>query len=64
MANFNPIEIEKCIKGVQFPADKQDIINKARENRAREDVMRMLEQLPDQEYRRPTEITEELAGSL
>lgn len=61
MANFNPVEIEKALGGMDFPADKEAILNKARENGAGEEEMGALEGLPEREYNSPTEITEALS---
>jgi hypothetical protein len=38
------------LKGLDFPAKKQDLIKQARENKADEQVLRMLEAMPDQEF--------------
>jgi hypothetical protein len=62
MAEFNPIEIEKSIKGIDFPADKQAIIDKAEENGAEQEEIDVLRNLPEGEYNNPTEITEALGN--
>lgn len=62
MAHFNPIEIEKSLKGIDFPADKGDLIKKAKENGASGDVVDMLNKLSDKKYNNPAEITKELGG--
>jgi hypothetical protein len=61
MANFNPIEIEKALRGMDFPGDKQAILDKARENGAGDGEISILEGLPEMEYGNPTEITEALS---
>lgn len=63
MANFNPAKIEESIKGIDFPASKEDILNRARENSAAQEEMDALEGLPDQEYTTPTDITQALGNS-
>jgi hypothetical protein len=46
----NPIEVEKHLKGIKFPASKQDLIEHARQNDAPEEVLSTLEQMPDREF--------------
>lgn len=62
MANFNPANIEKALRGMRFPGDKEAVLNKARENGAGQDELSALEMLPEKEYTNPTEITEALSG--
>lgn len=61
MANFNPAKIEESIKGITFPASKEDILECAQGNNADQEELDALERLPDQEYNRPTEIVEALS---
>lgn len=60
MANFNLIEIEKALGGIDFPVDKETIVSKARENGAGGEEISALEDLPERKYNNPTEITEAL----
>lgn len=61
MANFNPANIEKALRGMRFPGDKEAILNKARENGARQEELTALETLPEKNYTNPTEVTEALS---
>lgn len=45
-----PIAVEKHLKGIKFPADKQDLIAHAQQNDAPEEVLSTLERMPDREY--------------
>lgn len=40
-------DIRRVSLGVNFPATKEDLLDRARENGASEDVMRSLEDLPE-----------------
>lgn len=62
MANFNPIEVEKAIKGIAFPADKEQLRDQARENGASDTVMAALDKLPEREYQRANDVTGALGG--
>jgi len=52
-------QLAMYLKGVSFPVDKQELINKVRSNGAPENVISMLNRLPGRQYTRPTEIEEE-----
>lgn len=61
MQNVNPIQIQKFLKGVDCPANKETLIENARKLGADENVCASLEQLPDQDYEAPVDVSEALA---
>lgn len=57
MAKANPVELQKHLKGVDYPANKEELIEHAREQGADKQLLSLLEQLPeDEEYEDPTEL--------
>lgn len=48
------------IKGIEFPATKEDIISQAENNNAPADVLDILNQIEDKEYGSPVEIAQEV----
>lgn len=57
MATVNPVSIQKFLKGVDYPATKDDLIDRAEENGADDDVLDVLEQLPDdEEFETPADV--------
>lgn len=48
--SISAAEVEKYIGGIDFPADKDELVNHARENGAPEEVLEFMEKFPDQEY--------------
>ena len=58
MAKVNPIQIQKALKGVNYPARKDDLLRNAEEQGADEDVRSTLERLPEQEYETPADVSE------
>jgi hypothetical protein len=57
MAKANPVEIQKHLKGVDYPANKQELIQHARQQKADRDVLSILEQLPENvEFSSPTDL--------
>ncbi len=55
--NVSPAQVEKSIKGTHFPAQKQDLIQRARENQANQDVLEVLENMPDKQFNSPVDIS-------
>jgi hypothetical protein len=54
----NPIQIQQYLGGIDYPADKNDLIAKARDNGAPDDVIRNLENLPEEEqFEAPADVT-------
>ena len=45
-----PIDVSKHLKGIDFPAQKEDLVQHASEQGADQDVIELLEQLPEKEY--------------
>ena len=57
MAKVNPIQLQKHLKGVEYPASKEELIEHAQQQGADEKVREILEQLPDEEYETPAEVS-------
>ena len=62
MAHANPIQIQKYLKGVDYPANKRALLEAARKQGADESVCASLEQLPDKEFQTPADVSEEFKG--
>ncbi|HLN56706.1 MAG TPA: DUF2795 domain-containing protein [Bacteroidales bacterium] len=58
-----PIQVQKYLKGMNYPASKEDLINQAKKNRATEDVISMLEQIKSNKFNTPAEVSKALGGS-
>lgn len=57
----NPIQIQKYLKGVDYPADKESLIEAANSNEAPEDLVTMINSLPDKEFGSPAEVSKNLS---
>ncbi|AKB44083.1 MULTISPECIES: DUF2795 domain-containing protein [Methanosarcina] len=55
-----PIEIQKIFKNLDFPIEKNGIIEQARKSKAIPDILRELGMLPDKKYNSAEDIAEEL----
>ncbi|GAA5534887.1 DUF2795 domain-containing protein [Deinococcus aluminii] len=60
MAKINPIQLQKHLKGVDYPASKQDLVQAAEQNGADENVRAALDQLPDEQYQTPADVSKAL----
>jgi hypothetical protein len=56
----NPIQVQKFLKGVNYPASRKDLIETARREGADENVIRTLASIPDRVYHGPTGVAEEI----
>lgn len=61
-ANAAPIEVQKFLKGVDYPAKKKDLISKAKQNRADGEVISLLEGLKEDAFNSPAEVSKALGG--
>ena len=63
MAKVNPIQLQKHLKGVDYPASKEDLIKHAKQNGADEDALSALEQIPDEDYEAPTDVSKAIGDT-
>jgi hypothetical protein len=57
-AKANPIEVQKFLEGVKYPARGRELVEEAKRQRAGENVRSTLERLPDERFETPTEVSE------
>jgi hypothetical protein len=60
---LNPTQAQEYLTGAEYPADKEELIDIARENGANQQVIQFLETIPEREYDSPKEVTE-MIGSM
>ncbi len=60
---ITPVELQKFLKGVDYPAHRDDLIEHAQMQGADERILQVLEDLPDREYDSPVAVTEEVSDS-
>ena len=60
----NPIDAQRHLSGVDYPASKQDLISEAQNQDADQDVIEALQSIPDKDYNSPTEVTHELGSEM
>ncbi len=57
MAKTNPVQLQKVLKGLDYPARKDAIIARARQNGGDEDALETLQKLPDDQYQTPADVS-------
>ncbi len=57
--NVSAAQVTSYLKGVDFPAEKQKIVDMAKSNGAPDMVVQWLNRLPDKRYNSSTEVEQE-----
>jgi hypothetical protein len=57
----NPIQVQKFLGGIDYPASKDDILRSAQDSGADDEVLDVLRGIPDREYDGPTAVSEAVA---
>lgn len=52
-------KLQVYLKGIDYPADKDELIETARNNNAPENVIAFLKRLPERQYQYPTDVEKE-----
>ncbi len=58
--HVSPAIVEKYLAGMHYPAEKQSLINNAQNKDAPNDVMNLINKLPERTYNSPIDITKEI----
>jgi hypothetical protein len=53
----NPVQIQKYLKHVDYPASKEDLIHEAEEEGANRDVIQTLKDMPEEKFDSPTDVS-------
>ncbi len=65
MARYSDVsaaEVQQFLHGIDYPARKNDLIKKARDNGASDDVMSVLNDFPDQDFNSPVDVSKAIGG--
>jgi hypothetical protein len=58
----SPIEVQKALKSMNYPASKEDLIKHAKGRDASHEVMQDIENLPEKEYTSAADVSKEFKG--
>ncbi len=54
----NPVQVQRFLRGVDYPARKAQLVEAARRERADENTVVKLNRLPDQDYSSPHDVSQ------
>jgi len=63
MSDINPIELQKYLAGVDYPASRDDLVEAAKGNGADDDVVQALQGLGDDSFEKPTDVSAAISNS-
>lgn len=55
-------EVQKYLKGVDYPARKDDLVMTAKDNGAPDEVVSAIQSMPDEEYIGPQDVSKSMGG--
>ena len=58
--DMNPIEVQKHLKGMSYPASRDDLVATAQQNGAAEDLLEQLRNIGREEFSGPDDVMEAL----
>jgi hypothetical protein len=58
----SPIDIQKALSGMDYPASKEDIVRHAEQNGADGEVLDALKKIEDREYEGPSGVSSAVFG--
>lgn len=58
MEAVNPIQVQKFLAGMHYPASKDEIVDHAKSHGADDNVMQTLQQLPDEGFETPADVSQ------
>lgn len=63
MAKINPIQLQKYLKGMTYPASKAQIVEHARGHQADEQIQSVLDRIPDKQYDNPAAVSSAVSAA-
>ncbi len=61
MAEMRSADVERFVRDANYPANKRELVEYARRQNAPDDVVRALDDLPDQRFNSPTEVSRSMS---
>lgn len=61
MPTPNPVQMQKFLSGVDYPASRDQLVEHARSKGADDDVLEHLKQLPDRSFDGPNAVSREFS---
>lgn len=64
MGQVNPIQVQKFLKGVDYPCSKDELVHKAEEEGADQNVVQTLQHMPMEKFNSPNDVTQAIGKIL
>jgi Protein of unknown function (DUF2795) len=64
MAKLNPIEVQKHLKGMSYPASKDELVSTAEDNGADDELMEQLRGVSKTQFTGPDDVMEALKSAM
>jgi hypothetical protein len=64
MAKLNPIEVQKHLKGMSYPASKDELVSTAEDNGADDELMEQLRGVSKSRFTGPDDVMEALKSAM
>lgn len=58
MANVNPVQVQKFLGGVDYPATRDDLVSYAKQKGADNNVLQTIQNLPYDNFDTPADVSE------
>ena len=58
----SPAAVERYLKGIKFPANKEKLTQQAKSNNAPSDVLSVISRMEDKEYNSPVDVAKEVGN--
>ena len=58
MANVNPIQVQKYLGGIDYPASKDEVVKKAKSEGADTTVIETLQRMPGDHFNSPNDVSQ------
>lgn len=55
--HVSPAEIEKSLKGIDYPAKREDLVKHAQKQGANQEVLETLKDLPEEDFQSPIDVS-------
>lgn len=63
MANISPMQVRNCLSGMDYPAEKNELVEHAKSNCDDQEVVEFLSDLQEKDYNSPVDVTREIGGT-
>jgi hypothetical protein len=60
MATIRPIQVQKFLGAIDYPTDKQTLVDHARQEGAGQDIVDALRRMPERSFNSPNDVSEAL----